>query len=117
MANSDVVRRMLQIIDDHEAGRVTSSDVEREIENHMQALEKIGLDEIRESRDLTHRLVYSWFTDGDVDFGDEEDAAAIRNEMRNFFRSLPDAKVAEQTHAPEPATGPDSSGESSPPAR
>jgi hypothetical protein len=51
MVNSDIVRRILQIIGDHESGRLTSSDVAREIETHMQALEKIGLDEIRESRD------------------------------------------------------------------
>ena len=105
MANSDIVRRMLRMIDDHEAGRITSSDVERVIEDHMQSLEKIGLTEIRESRELTARLVYSRFTDADVDFGDKKDAADIREEMRRFFRSLPDAEDDEQNDAPERRSG------------
>jgi hypothetical protein len=59
----------------------------------------------------------SWFTDGEEEFGDAKDAATVREEMRRFFRALPDAEVDEQTHAPEPAAGPVSNGESSPPAR
>ena len=90
MANSDIVRRMLRLIDDHEAGRLTSSDVEREVEQHMRALEKIDLREIHQSRDLTHRLVTAWFNDGDERFGADEDAVSVREEMRKFFRSLPD---------------------------
>lgn len=52
MANSDIVHRMLRLIDDHEACRDTSSDVEQ----HMQALEKIDLREIHQSHNLTHRI-------------------------------------------------------------
>jgi hypothetical protein len=102
MANSDVVRRMLQIIDDHEDGRITSSDVEREIENHMQALEKVDLRKIHESRDLTHRLVTAWFCDGDEQFGAEADAASVREEMRKFLRSLPDGNVTNKACEREP---------------
>jgi hypothetical protein len=40
---------MLQIVDDHEAGQITSSEVEHEIEDHMQAMERIGLPEIHQS--------------------------------------------------------------------
>lgn len=102
MANSDIVRRMLQIVGNHEAGRITSSDVEREIENCMQALEKIDLHEIHESRVLTYRLVTAWFCDGDEQFGAEEDATTVRGEMRTFFRSLLVAEADEQGGEREP---------------
>ena len=92
MANSDIVRRMVRIIDDHEAGRISSSDVEREIENHMKALEKIGLSEIHESRDLTYRLVKSWVCHGNDEFGVEENTASVHEAMRQFFRALPDVQ-------------------------
>jgi hypothetical protein len=98
---------MLQIVDDHEAGRITSSEVEHEIENHMQAMERIGLPEIHQSRNLTYRLVTSWFTDGDEEFGVEEDVAEVRVKMRDFFRSLPGANVGEQSGEPEPPITPD----------
>jgi hypothetical protein len=101
MANSDIVWRMLQIIDDHEAGRITSSEAEHEIENHMQAMERIGLPEIHQSRNLTYRLVTSWFRDGDEEYGVEEDAADVRAKMRDFLRSLPGADVGEQNDARE----------------
>ena len=110
MANSDIVRRMRQIIDDHEAGRITSSDVEREIEKHMQALEGIGLPEIHESRNLTYRLVTSWFNDGDEQYGNEEDVADVRAKMRDFFRALPDANIGEQDDARERPSSSDLNG-------
>jgi hypothetical protein len=110
MAHSDIVRRMLQIIDDHEAGRITSSDVERGIENHMQAMEGIGLPEIHESRNLTYRLVISWFNNGDEQYGNEEDAAGVRAKMRDFFRALPDAHVGEQNDARERPSSSDLNG-------
>jgi hypothetical protein len=101
MANSDIIHRMLRIIDDHESGRIKSSEGERDFESHMQALESIGLTEIRIARDLTYRLVTSWFDDGDEQFGSDDDVATIRADMRAFLRSLPGAMVDEQSDAPK----------------
>jgi len=92
MANVHIIQRMMQIVDNHELGHITSQDVEREIESHMQALEKITLVEIRDSRQLTYRLALAHFSSGDIEYGSEESAATIRSELRDFLQSLPGAE-------------------------
>ena len=94
MANSDIIRRMLQLVDRHESGSLTSVEVECAFEYHMSALEQIGSREIDASRDLTYRLVEADLSEnGDDNFEIEEDTTQVRAEMRNFLQSLPGAKI------------------------
>ncbi len=105
MANSDIIRRMLQIVDNHESGRIRSTDLERDFETHMQALESIRLNEIRMARSLTYRLVTSWFDDGDEQFGSDADVAIVRADIRAFLRSLPGAMADKQSDPPKSPVG------------
>lgn len=96
MSNATVIRRMLQIVDDYAVGQRSSIEVERQIENHMQALERIELSDIHASRQLTYLLVCARFSAGVDVFGSQEGAAVVRLDIRNFLRSLPGAQGADQ---------------------
>ena len=94
MANSDIIRRMLALVDGHELGSRTSDEVETEIENHMNALEQVGLRDLHASRELAYRLVIADLSEIGDGFEIQEDATQVRAEMRDFLRSLPGAEVA-----------------------
>lgn len=101
MANASLIGRMLHAVDEYEAGRLSSEQVERFIEFHMGGLERIGLREVRESRDLCHRLVVAHCSVGEEEFIDAEQVSAVVAEMRQFMRSLPDGQDAEPGAAPD----------------
>jgi hypothetical protein len=92
MANVSLVSRMLHAVDEYEAGRLSSEQVERLIESHMEGLERIGLQEVHKSRSLTHRLVSAHCFDGVEEFMDVEQVKVVVAELRRFLRSLPDGE-------------------------
>jgi hypothetical protein len=94
MANASLIRRMLGAVDEYEAGRLSSEQLERLIESHMEGLERIGLRQVHESRDLTHRLVIAHCSDGVEEFLDLERASVVLADLRRFLRSLPDGEEA-----------------------
>jgi hypothetical protein len=89
MANSDLIASMLRVVDDYEAGRISPEEVERALEFHMQALERIGLPSIHEVRTFAHRLVAAHLSDGQMEFKDDERVQSVLDELRGFLRSLP----------------------------
>lgn len=91
MASADLIDRMHWILDEFEAGRLSSAQVESAIEFQMQGLEGIDLSTIHASRDLTYRLVTARFSDGMEEFGTDEEAAAVVACIRDFLRTLPGA--------------------------
>ena len=99
MANVSLIGRMLHAIDEYEAGRLSTEQVERFIEFHMGGLERIGLREVRESRNLCHRLVAAHCLVGEEEFIGAEQVSGVVSEMRRFLRSLPDGQNAEPSNA------------------
>jgi hypothetical protein len=99
MANVSLIGRMLHAIDEYEAGRLSTEQVEQFIEFHIGGLERIGLREVRESRNLCHRLVDAHCSVGEEKFIGDEQVSGVVSEMRRFLRSLPDGQNAEPTDA------------------
>lgn len=95
MANASLVDRMLHVVDDYEAGRLSSEEVDRAIAFHMAGLERIGLREVHESRTLCHRLLVAHCFVGDEEFIDATEVGVVVAEMRRFLRSLPDGQDSE----------------------
>lgn len=60
VANSPIVSRILELCRAHEAGDISATRLEREIEAHAQALEGITLHDIHRSRDFSVRLVHAY---------------------------------------------------------
>ena len=101
MANASLISRMLHTVDEYEAGRMSSEQVERFIEPHMQGLERIGLREVHESRNLCYRLVVAHCSVGEEEFIDVEQVSVVVADLRLFLRSLPDGQDAEPSIAPD----------------
>ena len=80
---------MLRVLDEYEAGNLSSEQVERALDFHMHGLECVGLSAIDRSRDLAHRLVASHLSDGVEEYIDTEVTSEVVSEMRLFLRSLP----------------------------
>jgi hypothetical protein len=91
MSNSGLIARMQHVLDEYEAGRLTSEAVEKSIEFHMQGLEQIGRSAVGTARDLSHRLVVSHMSDGEQEFIDAEKISTVIAEFRQFLKSLPGA--------------------------
>jgi hypothetical protein len=85
---------MLGAVDEYEARRLSSEQLERLIESHMEGLERIGLRQVHQSRELTHRLVAAHFSDGVQEFMDVERVPVVLADLRRFLRSLPDGQEA-----------------------
>src|SRR5437899_1068201 len=100
MANASLISRMLHAVDEYEAGRLSSEQVERLIESHLEGLERIGLREVHESRTLCHRLVVAHCSVGEEEFIDAEEVSVVVADLRRFLRSLPDGPDAEPSVAP-----------------
>ncbi len=101
MAIASLISRMLHAVDEYEAGRLSSEQVERFIESHMEGLERIGLREVHESRRLCHRLVVAHCSVGEEEFIDTEQVSVVVAELRRFLRSLPGGQDAEPSIAPD----------------
>lgn len=95
MANASLIGRMLHVVDEYEAGLLSSQQVERAIEFHMAGLERIGLREVHDSRTLCHRLVVAHCSIGEEEFIDAEQVGVVVADLRRFLRSLPDGQDAE----------------------
>jgi hypothetical protein len=99
MANESLIGRMLHAVDEYQAGRLSSEQVGRFIESHMEGLERIGLREVHESRTLCYRLVVARCSVGEEEFIDAEQVSVVVAELRRFLRSLPDGQDAESSAA------------------
>src|SRR5262245_41152962 len=95
MANASLVGRMLHAVDEYDAGRLSSEQLERFIESHIEGLERIGVRELHESRSLCHRLVVAHCSVGEEEFIDAEQVSVVIAELRRFLRSLLDGQDAE----------------------
>ncbi len=89
MANSDLIMRMENILDDYEAGRISPERAGQSLESHMQALEGIGLASVHQIRTFAHRLLAAHLSDGEQEFKDDERVATVLAELRSFLRTLP----------------------------
>ena len=90
MSNTSLVSRMRHILDDYEAGRLSSEQVERAFEYHMEGIEGIGLHAVHQHLcDLTHRLVTAHMSDDLDEFIDAEEVYQVLSDMRQFLDSLP----------------------------
>jgi hypothetical protein len=94
MANASLIGRMLHVVDEYEAGRLSSEQVERLIESHREGLERIGLREVHAARTLCYRLVVAHCSVGEEEFIDAEQVSVVVAELRRFLRSLPDGQDA-----------------------
>ncbi len=96
MSNSGLISRLARVLDEYEAGRLSSEQVRKEFEFHMDGLEKVGLAVIHASRDLTHRLVGAHCWDGAQEFIDRDRVRTVIGELRRFVNGLPrDAEVCQ----------------------
>lgn len=105
MANASLIGRMLHAVDEYEAGLLSSEQVERFIESHMEGLERIGLRQVHESRTVCYRLLVAHCSVGEEEFIDAEQVSVVVAELRRFLRSLPDGQDA----APGTSSGVDGS--------
>jgi hypothetical protein len=94
MANAGLIDRMLRLLDEYEAGRLSPAQVERGIEFHMGGLERIGLREVHEAHNVVHRLASADLSDGVEEFINVEEAEAAVTALRRSLRSLPDGPNA-----------------------
>lgn len=89
MSNPGLISRMLHALDEYEAGRLSSVQVERMLLFHMEGVEGVRLSVLHEASDLAYRLVTAHMEAGMEEFIDTEEVAEVLSEMRRFLRSLP----------------------------
>lgn len=94
MSNIDLIARMSQVLDEYEAGRLSSLKVERAIQAYIGSMEGIDLRTIHQSGDLTFRLVSALPPEEAVGFIGTEDVHAVLYDLRRFLRSLPESPGA-----------------------
>lgn len=85
MANADIIPGILEHCRRHDAGEITATELEREIEAHSQALEGLSTADISRFRVFIARLVHAYFDDT---------TAAVIAEFRSCLRLLSDENVA-----------------------
>jgi len=85
MANSDIISRILEHCRQHEAGEITATQLESEIEAHAQALEGLSTADISRFRDFSARLVRAHFDDT---------TAAVMAQFRSWLRLVSHDNVA-----------------------
>lgn len=80
---------MRRLIEQYQNDDLKAGEFERTMEFHLESLEFIDLDVVHHARGLCHDLVRSHFWDGDVEFGDADDADKVRAEFYQFLDGLP----------------------------
>ena len=88
MANFHIVARMNRLLDAFERGECQPYEFETAIQFHMDALEALPYQRIKDADDLCYRLVTAHFTDGEEEFIDQESVAAVLRDFRTFLTSL-----------------------------
>ncbi len=89
MANADVIARMNRILEAYEQDEITPLQVEAAIQFHMEALERLNYQSIKDANLLCYRLVTSHMCDGEEVFIDAERVSAVLQDFRRFFSELP----------------------------
>lgn len=95
MSTESLIGRMLNAVDEYEAGHMLPEQLERVIKSHMEGLERIGLRQIHDSRGLAARLVNAHLIDGSEEFIDAEKVQVVISDLRQFLKSLRDSKDTE----------------------
>jgi hypothetical protein len=91
MANSDIISAILEHCRRHEAGEITATQLESEIEAHAQALEGLSTAEIFLFRDFNVRLIDAYFDDT---------TPTVMAEYRSWLRLVSPENVAEPSSGP-----------------
>ncbi len=82
---------MHHILDAYEGGEILPEQVEHEIHIHMEALEALPYERIKDADHLCYRLVDAHLSDGDDQFITTETVVEILEEFRSFLSLLPGA--------------------------
>ena len=83
MANADIISQILEHCRRHEAGEITATELEREIDAHSEGLEGISTANISKFRDFSARLVAAYFDDR---------TAEVMLEFRTWLRLFADER-------------------------
>ncbi|HUY93537.1 MAG TPA: hypothetical protein VMV10_32720 [Pirellulales bacterium] len=89
MANRDIIARMHRLLDAYEASEVGPEQLEKSVQFHMEALEALPYQRIKEAGSLCHRLVTAHMFMGEEVFIDHEDVSEVLRDFRVSFDSLP----------------------------
>ncbi len=84
MANSDITSQILWHCRRYEAGEITPTQLEQEIEGHCQALEGLSTADISRFRDFSARLVHAHFDDTTL---------TVMAEFRSWLRLVSDENI------------------------
>ena len=91
MANADIKRRMLDVLDGYRGAHLKASDAERLLLHLLDSLEQIGSRHIETCRSLACRLVHSDLADGAiVECEGDEKPQCVLDELHIFIKRLPD---------------------------
>ena len=85
MGNSGIISQILENCRRHEAGEITATQLEQEIESHCQALEGLSTADISRFRDFSFRLVHAHFDDT---------TPTVMAEFRSLLRLVSNENVA-----------------------
>jgi hypothetical protein len=80
---------MHKILDEYERGEKLPGEVEQAIQFHMEGLEALPYERIKEAGRLCHRLVTADLTDGEEQFIECEAVSAVLRDFRAFLNQLP----------------------------
>lgn len=80
---------MHRLLDAYEASEIQPEQVEKSIQFHMEALEALPYQRIKDADTLCYRLVLAHYCAGDEDFISPEDVATVLNDFRAFLAGLP----------------------------
>ncbi len=89
MANRDIILRMHQLLDAYEAGEMSPEQVEKSVQFHMEALERLPYKRIKEADSLCHRLVTVHMLMGEEEFISPEEVRDVLKQFRAFLSALP----------------------------
>lgn len=89
MANADLIRRMHAILDDYEQGKIHPTEVEKAILFHVDGLEALQYQKIKDAGHLCYRLVSAHLVDGEEEFICHESVADVLCDLRQYLSSLP----------------------------
>ena len=88
MANADIITRMHRILDTYEQGELQPLQVEQAIQFHMEALEALPYQRIKDADHLCYRLVTADMSVGEEDFIEAESVSAVLRDFRAFLVAL-----------------------------
>lgn len=80
---------MHRLLDSYEASEIGPEQLEKSIQFHMEALEALPYQRIREARSLCFRLITAHLSTGEEDFVDYEVVSEVLRDFRVFLDSLP----------------------------